>query len=224
MAQIGTSTALFKAIMDAVREEAQNIPVFRDGGNGAIAIQTVPYTTEARLWEQGIRPDEDLSLVTDQITTKLWPILHERGTIIEDKDGPINCAAFAVMKIAHGQAALAQDSHILHSGGGFAGCERLKSENGFAPYHGAVCLRIAEKEFSPCIGMSYRTRESWASYLDIWVAVSGASQEEDELCATAGLNAVMSWFDDLCAEDFRVMGWFDGLDRRDFRIVDRFIG
>lgn len=201
---------LQKQIRDTVREAAQNIKCFRETGNGAIRITAYPCCKEADEWFGGLgefrpahqsvdaavlvgwdnRPDDipDYEVVFS-ITSGGSPVINYDGE--DDKKHKCNCYAFSAMKIAH--CSLAQ-----HMGAGLSSGVDLNDpdaveENGYGPYKGAPCATVCT-----IIENDSADKESTKAlpFCGIYVCVSGASPEQDEKCAAAGIRAIEKFFRD----------------------------
>ena len=198
---------LYQNVITGVRTAANEIPDFKNGRGGAIVAQIVSYCDDAATWAQDITTQDEDIYPDDRMPTQIWPILPGRNTIIATDDGPLNCAAFALMKLAHAKVNASSIAPNLSSGLEFHGSELYRTENGFAPYRGAAGIRIGRKTANPapCIGMGYGAHLH-EIYADIGVVVSGASDSKlDELCALAGLDAIEAWFKNQPGDNYVIL-------------------
>ncbi len=203
----GSVKNLYQQIVTSVRTAAGEVPDFENGGGGAIVAQIVRYCDDAATWAQDITVQDEGIYPDDRMPTQIWPILPGRSTIITTDDGPLDCAAFALMKLAHAKVNASSIAPNLSSGLEFHGSELYRTENGFAPYRGAAGIRIGQKiaNPAPCIGIGYGAHLH-EIYADIWVVVSGASDAKlDERCALAGLDAIEAWFKNQPGNDYAIL-------------------
>ncbi len=179
-------------ILETVREKAQEVPVFRDPGNGAIRILAYPLCLEADIWLGGkgkMVKDEHGNPILDapdyETTYAIKPG-HSRviQAFWDDAWHPIDCYAYSALKIAHCSRA----DEL---------CKGLKSglnlddpylieENGYASYRGALCVEISEKI----------DNENPTKFCYIYVCVSGAKDDEDEACAKPAIDVIKKFFKD----------------------------
>lgn len=155
---------LTKPVVKAIQDKAKTITTFVDRGGGAIVVSLSDFSRE------GCRIfdlDEDEQNI---ILTRTYPIVDGLSWMIYVDNDVIDCSSFAVMKIAHLRTI--DDSGELLSG---FGPKYYDYDCGFAPHMGALCVKI------PYV-------------CNVFVAVSGASQEEDLECAFEAVDPIINFF------------------------------
>ncbi|MBR5389266.1 hypothetical protein IK146_01765 [Candidatus Saccharibacteria bacterium] len=193
---------LVKQVRDAVREKAQEIPLFKKSGNGAICILAYPRCAEADEWLGGLGEFRPKHQSVDSFTMSGWdkrpddipdyahvfPITSGGSCVVtfQEPDGSkhkCNCFAYAMMKIAN--CSLAQHMGIGLRSGLDLNDPDVMEENGYGPYKGAICAEI-----NTIIG------EKSEPFCGIYVCVSGAADYDDESCAIVGIEVVRKFFHD----------------------------
>jgi hypothetical protein len=179
-----TYSELERRIVMAVRERAKQVPRFADKKEGCIRITAYPECEEAHEWLgcNGIFNPDDI-----QDVERTYPILPggTRVARFENDDGTVDIVdtyAITAMKIA--QLSYVQDRGELLSGGKIDG---LELENGFACWKGAICCEIT-------LWKNINGQKVETSYCSIYVAVSGASEEEDLRTAMAAPKLIEDCF------------------------------
>lgn len=175
---------LMKPIVKAIQEKAKTIPTFADRGGGAIVIALTSFSREGcRIFDLD---DEERRVVL----SRAYPIIDGLSRMIYADDEVIDCVSFATMKIAHLRATEEENGELLSGLG-----EKLYYgyDCGFAPHYGALCVKI------PYV-------------CSVFVAVSGAKQEEDLECAFEAIESIISFFGDsaICAP--QIPGWLESCD------------
>ena len=187
---------LVLSIRDAVREKAQEIPIFKKNGNGAIRITARPSTVEADRWLGGFSGFEEAdggyqNLVDVAFYEHVYTIAPEGSCVIEVEDEygacyptRVDCYAYSALKIAH--CSLAKKLGTGMISGLNLNDIRLREENGYAPRYGALSVSISTP--APWF------KDERQQFCSIYVSVSGASQEEDITCAFAAVNVIENFF------------------------------
>ena len=177
-----TYLELMKQIREVVRKKAQEIPKFRDEGNGAIRILIYPECKEADIWLGGLGnfdeypydiPDYEATFAItsggSRVITGIWDGVKQK----------VDCYAFSALKIAH--CSLAQDlGHGLLSGLDL-GDPYLTEDNGYGPYYGALCVEVSHHGKPFCF---------------VYVCVSGADSKDDLRCAFEAVEVIKRFFAD----------------------------
>lgn len=181
-----TNERLVDAIVYHCQERARSIPKFRDEKNGAVRVLLNPLTHLAAGWlgydpfrydSRDHREREEVAKIGSWGShTAVFPT-ENGGTCL------VNCYAYTSLKIA----ALSlyrkkhEDADYMKW---LCDMRMLIEENGYAVCKGAKCIsvKLCGKDF-----------------MRIFVAVSGASGEEDHECATAGANEAKAFFDEITA-------------------------
>jgi len=188
---------VINSIVDCGRTVKDNIPVFKDTGNGCILIVARPLCREADGWLGNLSRYDDNGDAIDVNEYVFARTIAPGGShTIQWKnpdDGhiePVNCFAYAMMKVAY-LARLAklgitsdQDEEANRSG---YFCE----ENGYSRHKGAVCTTV---------------------YFDgkplmrLYICFSGAHESEDLECAEAVAKDTCKYlksYCDLCSFELR---------------------
>lgn len=207
---------LVRNIRDAVREKAQEIPAFKNGGNGAIRITAYPCCKEADDWMGGLGKfvvkneevdDWLVGLGLDGLTSDkfgrddivdyehTFAITEGGSRIVTYNSGittqKVDCYAFSAMKIAH--CSLVQDA----GAGLISGIDLydpcLTETNGYGPYLGALCIEIQK---AGAVDESGGT-PPWdiKDFCGIYVCVSGAESRDDLICASVAIDVIKKFFD-----------------------------
>jgi hypothetical protein len=204
----GHFLTLVRKIAEAVRKKAQEIPEFKETGNGCIRICAYPCVMEAENWivghsyweEDGYHcglssnfiPEKFKDIVDYEYTFAITP----GGSRVIERDWGgkkinIDTYAFSALKIAH--CSRAEDKGIGQMSGLDLEEDFLNEENGYGPYKGAISVQIKkmlpelvrkEGELVP--------EEVWKNniFYGIYVCVSGASDEEDLECAAVAIDVI----------------------------------
>ena len=176
-------------VKGAMRKRALNIPRFAETREGCIRILCISQSQEAHEWTggKGEYNPNDISYVEDAYA------IAPGGSFIarfKNEDGSVdtvNTYAMTAMKIAQLLYAWEKDHEML-SGRPDAG---LEPENGFAPWRGALCCEVNFDFRQP--GCCYGAMTT-APFCLIFIAVSGATEEEDERVAAAAIPAIEEFF------------------------------
>ena len=203
-----TFNSLEQKILEAVRAKAQEIPIFKETGNGAIRILAYPFCPGANQWLGGkgeIQLDENgmpiLIDVPDYETTYCITPSGNR-TAHKELEGImhlVNCYAYSAMKIAH----CARADHLnigLKSGLKLHDIWMIETEeenDGYAPYAGAICVKVIEEYTDPTIKLKSRL------FCYIYVSVSGADPKDDEKCSMAAIPVIKDFFEKEGSEPVR---------------------
>lgn len=195
---------LVRQIRDAVREKAQEVPPFKNTGNGAIRILAYPCCKAADEWLGGLSDFRYQSNATDTIGAvghdicdyehafAITPGGSRVVTVVEDGvEKKIDTYAFSAMKIAH--CSHAQDLKGDLLSGLDLGDPDLTEDYGYGPYLGALCVEI---EVNALMGDG--ELRSAGEFCGIYVCVSGADSADDLKCAFAAVKVI---------EDFFTNGW-----------------
>lgn len=171
---------IVKGTLNACREAAEEIPVFKETRNGCYVTMYVPLCPEADVWLGGMSVCDGKGKFLDvHEYVSANTVLPGGSHTIQWKDPtdghtePVNCYAYATMKIAY-------LSRLVKEG--ISCCESdLKANeyldaNGYAKHKGAVCTTV------------YRRCQPLFRVYD---AVSGATQDEDLACAMKIANKRM---------------------------------
>ena len=189
-----TFNSLEEKILETVRRKAQEIPIFRESGNGAIRILAYPLCPGANQWLGGkgkIKLDENgmpiLIDVPDYETT--YCITPSGSRIIQSEwDGIthlVDCYSYSAMKIAH--CARADRLGIgLKSGLELWDSYLIDEESGYGPYAGAICVKVIE-EYD-------KMKLEPKPFCLIYVCVSGADSKDDEKCSMAAIPIIKDFF------------------------------
>ena len=178
---------LVTQIRDAVRKKAQEIPVFRKTGNGAIRILAYPLCKEADEWLGGLsdfRNPENPDIVDYEHT---FAITAGGSRVIEAFWSPdkqlVDCYAMSAMKIAH--CSRAQDLGAGLVSGINLNNPHLTEDNGYGPYEGASCVEVRVQHKETNFDMLF---------CGIYVCISGANQKDDQECSKAGVRVIHDFF------------------------------
>ena len=172
---------LVRDIRDAIRKKAQEIPKFRDEGNGCIRILLYPLCKKADDDFGGLSSFYPHDIADYEFAFAITP---GGSRVITDSTGDggeckVDCYAFSALKIAH--CSVAQDMGIgLLSG--IVDDPSLTEECGYGPYLGALCVEVK------------RSCTSCDPYCNIYVCVSGADSSSDLRCAYAAIDVIVDFF------------------------------
>lgn len=168
-------------LRDALRETrrvAQEVEVFRTSRNGCVRFTVTPLTEEADIWlgpghADGVADVFDLGDICKR--EFVYPIFPRGSHTIEWKgdDGhiePVNCYGYSALKTAFRSKFDRSENSPTPENPGF-----YVEDNGWSAEHGSV-----------------RSQVCYAGKPVMWfyVCVSGATAEEDEHCALAGLSII----------------------------------
>ena len=203
---------LVRSIRDVVRKKAQEIPVFKESGNGAIRILAYPLCKEADDWLGGLsefrpshqsfdsflakgwddRPDDIVDYEhTFAITSGGSRVITYNSSEDGGREVKCDCYAFSAMKIAH--CSRAQDLGLYLSSGMDLDDPDCVEENGYGPYKGAMCAEVNTIiETNSADEKNPETK--LLPFCGIYVCVSGADEKSDELCAFRGIEAIEEFF------------------------------
>ena len=192
---------LVTQIRDAVRKKAQEVPVFKETGNGAIRILAYPLCQEADEWLGGLSDfsDPEEPDIVDYEHT--FAISAGGSRVIEAFWSPnkerVDCYAVSAMKIAH--CSHAQDIGAGLVSGIDLGDPYLTEDKGYGPYKGAVCVEVWKlNQLAEPQEISLYER-----YCGIYVCVSGADSGDDLECAKAGIEAICEFFSESVRYPFK---------------------
>ena len=186
-------TDLVKEIRDAVRRKAQDIPKFRNEGNGAIRILAYPMYQEADEWLGGLsefrkefNPCAGTSRGYNDIVDYEYTFAIAPGgsrVMTGEWDGvkqKVDCYAYSALKIA--DCSRSQDEGRGLMSGIVTEDKYRREDNGYGPYRGALCFEV------------YSSPHRLFCYL--YVCVSGAESDEDLECTKAAISVVKKFFED----------------------------
>ena len=183
---------LVKDIRDAIRAKAQDVPKFRDEGNGCIRILFYPCCKEADEHFDGLSDFRFGDIVDYESTFAITP---GGSRIITDSttDGGecrVDCYGYSAMKIAHCSHAQDIDAGLLS---GIVDDPSLTEECGYGPHLGALCVEVKR------INTTWDTNGIVSSdfeydYLNIYICVSGADSLSDLRCAFEAIDAIIDFF------------------------------
>ena len=183
---------LTKKIKEAIRAKAVEIPRFAEKKEGCIRITSYPECQEAYTWMGGIG-EFDPNDVPDVEDTYVILPGGTRVAKFKNPDGSediVDTYAITAMKIA--QLSYSQGQGLRNAIiSGNRVDERLTIENGFAPRRGALCCEITYDE--RVIGCNFGY-DAIPPFCQIYVSVSGASQNEDLACAAAAIEVIRDFF------------------------------
>lgn len=187
-----TYLELVRRIRFAVREKAQEIPKFRNEGNGAIRILAYPCCKEADVWLGGLsvfgrelnpftgttRGSNDIvdyehtfaiTAGGSRVMTGVWDGVEQR----------VDCYAYSALKIAH--CSRAQDLGAGLISGIDLNDPYLTEDNGYSSHLGALCVEVM-RGHTP------------SDFCGIYVCVSGADSKDDLKCAFAAVDVIKEFF------------------------------
>ena len=179
-------------IRDAIREKAMSVPDFRNTGNGAIRITTCPYCADADEWLGGFGNFKFLNgkfisadIVDYEHCFSITPGGSRTITTKDKSKEKVDCYAFSAMKVAHCSLAQEELNRDVSISGSYTG-PQIDEEHGYAPYAGAICISVKT------VYSSDKTEED---YCDIYISVSGADSEVDDVdCAFAAAGVIRDFF------------------------------
>lgn len=180
-----------KAVKEAVRAKALEIPRFAQTKEGCIRITSCPLSQEAYEWMGGIGEYDPQDIPDVEDAYAIAPG-GSRVARFKNEDGSVTIGdAYAVTAMKIAQLSYAwETNHAMLSGNPAPG---LEPENGFAPWRGALCCEV---------NFDFRQRGcnfgamATAPFCLVYVAVSGAKEEEDELVAAAAIPVIEEFFKD----------------------------
>ena len=167
--------AFMSVVLDGGQKVAENIPKFKQTGNGAIVMMPVPLCWEADIWLGGLSQyDAEHKPVNVREYVTVGSIAPGGSHTIQWEDPndghreSVNCFAYAMMKIAY-LSHLIKDNipnrdedRIAKTTGYY--CE----ENGYSQHRGVVCVTI------------YYCGKA---LMRVYICFSGATEDEDQQCA-----------------------------------------
>lgn len=183
---------LVRDIRDAVREKAQEIPKFRDDGNGCVRVLFYPCCKEADDDFGGLSDFRFHDIADYEFTFAITPggsrvISYDTS----NSDGrKVDCYAFSALKIAHCSAAQDMDEGLLS---GIIKDPNLTEECGYGPYAGALCVEV-ERINTAQDTDGFFSYTSEKKYCNIYVSVSGADSLSDLRCAFAAIDVIVDFF------------------------------
>lgn len=181
---------LVRRIRDAVREKVQDIPTFRNSGNGCIRILAYPCCPAADSWLGGLSnfEGETPDIVDYEHTFAIAPGGSRVITTIQyGVRQKVDTYAYSALKIAHCSYSQDEKGCLLS---GIIKAPHQNEGNGYGPYLGALC---AEVKICPTTSNLHPTGEPY-DFCGIYVCVSGASQVEDLECAFAAVKVIKRFF------------------------------
>ncbi|MBQ3296887.1 hypothetical protein IJH01_02035 [Candidatus Saccharibacteria bacterium] len=201
--------SLIKEIRDAVREKAQEIPKFKESGNGAIRILAYPLCREADEWLGGLsafgsNPADKNDIVDYEYTFAITPGGRRVITGKWDDDTElqtVDCYAYSALKIAH--CSRVQDEGAGLSSGIDLKIPHLTEDYGYADHPGAVCMEIYRRKADPLMDTT-EPDGNLEQFCLIYVCVSGADSLDDEKCALSSVRTVCNFFADETYKHFVV--------------------
>lgn len=185
---------LVNAIRDTVRLKAQEIPKFKESGNGAIRILAYPCSAKADYWfgGDGFKKND----IADYERT--YAISPGGSRVIkgiwDGVEQVVDCYAYSALKIAH-------CSRVQDKGRGLlSGIElddpTLVEENGFSSHRGALCVEI-DQGFDFYRSMSGEILPTTVEkFCSLYVCVSGADSNDDLRCAFAAVDVIKKFFNE----------------------------
>lgn len=193
---------LVKEIRDVVREKAQEIPKFRESGNGAIRILAYPLCREADEWLGGLSTFGSDPASKDDIVDYEYTFAITSGgrrviTGKWDDDTElqtVDCYAYSALKIAY--CSRVQDEGAGLSSGVDLKIPHLTEDYGYAAHPGAICAEILQRKGDLAIDDSSEpsTPVERDPFCLIYVCVSGADSEDDEKCAMSSIGTICEFF------------------------------
>ncbi len=178
-------------IVDQGRLVKDNVPVFKESGNGCILIVARPLCREADIWLGNLsRYDADgkpidineyvfaRTIAPGGSHTIQW---HSPG------DGhiePVNCFAYAMMKVAY-LARLVKKGITNEEDTEANNTKFFCEDNGYSRHKGAVCTTV-HLDGEPL--------------MRLYICFSGASSEEDLQCAEAVTVSTRKYLRSYCEE------------------------
>lgn len=183
---------LVKDIRDAIRAKAQDVPKFRDEGNGCIRILFNPLCEEV---------DDDLGGLSSFYPHDtayyefVFAITPGGSRVITDKtnDGSeyaVDCYGYSAMKIAHCFHAQDIGAGLLS---GLIDDLNLTEECGYGPHLGALCVEVKRinttRDTDGIVPPDFEY-----DYLKIFICVSGADSLSDLRCAFEAIDVIIDFF------------------------------
>ncbi len=170
---------VISSVVQAGQEAAGEISQFRESKKGALILMAVPLHQTADVWLGGLSERDDRGRLVN-VNEYVWVRPVQPGgshTIMwrnpeTGETEPVNCMAYAMAKIAY-LSRLVKEG-IINKSEDPEG-EKFLEENGYSLHRGAVgtTLYYAGMEF-----------------MRFYVAVSGATEDEDLKCAAAATFAL----------------------------------
>ena len=191
-----TYLELVRRIRDGVRKKAQEIPKFRDEGNGAIRILAYPCCKEADDWFGGlsnfareygkyIDPTDTVKVGKDDIVDYEYTFAITAGGsrvmtgVWDGVEQKVDCYAYSALKIAH--CSHTQDLGVGLISGIDLNDPYLTEDNGYGPHLGALCVEVTRGN-TPL------------DFCGIYVCVSGADSRDDLKCAFVAVDIIKEFF------------------------------
>lgn len=174
----------YRVGLEAAREQAKNYSKFRFG-NGAIVVGFVPLCPEVDKWLGGLSAFDKTGKIVDCHEYYHVATIKPGGSHTieweDPEDGhvePVNCMAFAHMKLAYA-------SNLLKKGLRKGSEEYVRgpfmvNENGYADNDGPVVATLYK-----------HTYNEEDAILRIWFVTSGADSEDDLECSTQGVYSMV---------------------------------
>lgn len=171
-----------------MREKAQEVPPFKNTGNGAIRILAYPCCVAADAWLGGLSnfKSKTPDIVDYEHTFTIAPEGSRVITTIQHGvRQKVDTYAYSALKIAHCSYSQDEKGCLLS---GIIKAPHQNESNGYGPYLGALCVEVIRHP------MTSRRTEKPHNFCGIYVCVSGASQEEDLECAFAAIKVIENFF------------------------------
>jgi len=185
---------LVVAIRDAVRLKAQEIPKFKESGNGAIRILAYPCSAKADYWLGGVGDFNSHDIPDYEHTFAISPGgSRVINGIWDGVKQAVDCYAYSALKIAH--CSRVQDKGLGLLSGVNMNDPNLVEENGFSSHRGALCVEVEQSSFYRSVCGAILPTEP-KNFCSLYVCVSGADSNDDLRCAFAAVDVIKKFFDD----------------------------
>lgn len=178
---------LVRKICDAVCDEAEKIERFSKTKQGCLRLTFYPQHAVANAWLGGFPfsmdyiPDLEITYPILPKGTRIAVFNEENPETGEKEDVVVDTYTITAAKIA-------AVSYVQDDGTMLSGVKDLKEfvmENGFAPWMGAIATEVYE-----------RSSDKLIPYCGLYVSVSGATEQEDFICAKAAIPIIQRFFAD----------------------------
>ena len=192
-----------KGMVETIRNVAQEVPVFRETGNGTIRIFECPLCAEANILLGG-RSNFDINppdIVKCEYSYAIEPGGSQVIGVVEDgEERDVETYGYSALKIAHALRAYSMGKGLIS--GPDLGIKWLKEEYGYAAHKGAILFLITkwnvgqEEDGSPTV--------QHKPFFLLGVCVSGAKSEEDYECASAVVPNVEKYVSEMGGGSYAV--------------------
>ncbi|MCL2085749.1 hypothetical protein FWH09_02340 [Candidatus Saccharibacteria bacterium] len=179
-----TFQELAKEIKEAIQAEIAKISDFN---NGAIVMRFVPFNASAQKFLGGF--DEDAEI---ELSYHIKPVgfgqketSYTRPAGWRGKDFEVNCRDYADLKIG-------ACAYALHNNLGRRASDMPEDAETYGRVASTGCV-VYDVERVETLG--YSETPELVPFFRIYVAVSGATGEEDEICALAAGKVLKNWCD-----------------------------